>query len=93
MTEVKSGGYGGFERDSTWQEISHQMGTNAMNNPQQPEPRRSGKSAAEAKSADAVRETKSGARHSGRPHGTGKGAEGGGKSSGVPPGRRPHHPG
>ncbi|MFG1709954.1 hypothetical protein ACFLIM_42995 [Nonomuraea sp. M3C6] len=64
-----------------------------MSNPQQPELRRSGRSPAESKSAEAVRETKSGARRSGRPHGTDKGGKGGGKGGGVPPAQRPQHPG
>ncbi|SEK98826.1 hypothetical protein SAMN05660976_01589 [Nonomuraea pusilla] len=68
------------------------MGVNAMTNPQQPEIRRSGKSATESKSAHAVPETKSGAKRAARPHGTDKGRKGGGKGGGVPPEQRPPHP-
>ncbi|NRQ30481.1 hypothetical protein HII36_01300 [Nonomuraea sp. NN258] len=66
-----------------------------MSNPQQPELRRSGKSAAETKSTQAVPESKSGgsAKRRGHPHGTDKGRKGGGKGGGVPPGQRPPHPG
>lgn len=63
-----------------------------MSNPQQPEIRRSGKSPTEFKSAQAVRDTKSGARRSARPHGTDKGHRGGGQGGGVPPGQRPPYP-
>jgi hypothetical protein len=64
-----------------------------MSNPQQPELRRSGKAATNAKSSDAIPETKSGAKRSGHPHGTDKGRKGGGKGGSVPPEQRPPHPG
>ncbi|MEV4803454.1 hypothetical protein AB0K18_25910 [Nonomuraea sp. NPDC049421] len=60
-----------------------------MSNPQQPELRRSGRSGANAKAADAIPETK---KRSGHPHGTDKGRKGGGKGGGVPPEQRPRHP-
>jgi hypothetical protein len=64
-----------------------------MSNPQQPELRRSGKSGANSKSADAVPESKSGGKRGGRPHGSDKGHKGGGKGGGVPPGQHPPYPG
>ncbi|MEV5552581.1 hypothetical protein AB0L44_02910 [Nonomuraea wenchangensis] len=63
-----------------------------MTNPQQPELRRSGKSATEPKSANAIPETRSGGKRSARPHGTDKGGRGGGKGGGVPPGQQSPHP-
>jgi hypothetical protein len=64
-----------------------------MSNPQQPELRRSGRSAADFESTGAVPETKSGRKRAARPHGTDKGHKGGGKGGGVPPEQRPKHPG
>ncbi|MED7922828.1 hypothetical protein SMD20_01175 [Nonomuraea sp. LP-02] len=63
-----------------------------MSNPQQPELRRSGKSATESKSAKEIPETRSGEKRSARPHGTDKGRKGGGKGGGVPPGQQPPYP-
>ncbi|GAB2930208.1 hypothetical protein ACFMQL_02950 [Nonomuraea fastidiosa] len=60
-----------------------------MSNPQQPELRRSGKSAVNTNSAGLVR---GGKQRSGHPHGTDKGRRGGGKGGGVPPEQRPKHP-
>ncbi|NUS07737.1 MAG: hypothetical protein HOV97_34815 [Nonomuraea sp.] len=68
-----------------------------MSNPQQPELRRSGKSGANSKSAEAVPKTKSGgkgeSKRAGHPHGSDKGHKGGGKGGGVPPGQHPPYPG
>ncbi|MEW9549394.1 hypothetical protein [Nonomuraea sp. NPDC050783] len=63
-----------------------------MTNPQQPELRRSGKSATESKSANGMPDTRSGTKPSGRAHGTDKGNKGGGKGGGVPPDQQPPHP-
>lgn len=60
-----------------------------MSNPQQPELRRSGKTAADADSAKLIPQTKSGAKRVSRPHGTAKARRGGS----VPPEQRPPHPG
>jgi hypothetical protein len=67
-----------------------------MSNPQQPELRRSGKSAAAADSADVIPDKKVGARRGTRSHGMDKGGKGGGKggkkTGGVPPEQLPPYP-
>jgi hypothetical protein len=55
-------------------------------NPQQPELRRSGTSAAEQRSAKIKANTD---RSGGKPHGIDKGNKGGGRGGGVPPSQQP----
>ncbi|WP_030170265.1 hypothetical protein [Spirillospora albida] len=60
-----------------------------MPNPQQPEMRRSGRTAV---TEDAPEKDMKSTQGKGHAHGTDKGGKGGGKGGGVPPGQRPPHP-
>ncbi|MEU6034588.1 MULTISPECIES: hypothetical protein [Actinomadura] len=62
-----------------------------MPNPQQPEIRRSERTAVTEEPAPEATDPKA-TRSKGRPHGTDKGAKGGGKGGGVPPDQQPPHP-
>jgi hypothetical protein len=62
-----------------------------MPNPQQPEMRRSGRTAVTEEPAPEATDPKA-TRAKGHAHGTDKGDKGGGKGGGTPPDQRPPHP-
>ncbi|WP_329201690.1 MULTISPECIES: hypothetical protein [unclassified Streptomyces] len=65
-----------------------------MANPQQPEMRRSGKGGSTPENAGSLKASqvpKKGTKGA-RPHGTDKGAKGGGAGGAVPPEQQPDHP-
>jgi hypothetical protein len=62
-----------------------------MPNPQQPEMRRSQRTAVTDEPAPEATDPKM-TRRNGHAHGTDKGSKGGGKGGGTPPGQRPPHP-
>lgn len=63
-----------------------------MPNPQQPELRRNDKGAAIPEDSRRTKAAEGDGGAGGHPHGTDKGAKGGGEGGGVPPAQQPDHP-
>ncbi|MBL1084570.1 hypothetical protein JK359_21810 [Streptomyces actinomycinicus] len=63
-----------------------------MSNPQQPEQRRSDKGGATPQDVAELKARQAHRDEAGRPHGSDKGAKGGGEGGGVPPAQQPEHP-